>query len=137
MKNEILNNEKIIIYDDYSVFFKKNGTTRKNFLKKDFFYLESNKSLDENLYFLFNKKKENNKKYQKHYFFTLKFSPQEEAEGDHRSIYITDMSHLIIEDFNYYTSFNEKKTKEIYDLNVNDLSSLLHKKQKNKNKLNY
>lgn len=127
-EKKIYEDEEFILYEDFNFVDKKTKIKRE--LKENTYYYPSDmKEKDLKLY-IHNKEKKNG--YKEGKVYVLNFNPQEEAEGDHRSIYITSKKDLLIEDFNYYSVFLIKDQKEIYGLKIEESINAINKFNKKK-----
>lgn len=132
-KKAIYEDKDFCLYEDLSFIDKKTNTKRN--INEEVFYYPSDMTDDLLKVYLHNKEKKDG--YKKGKVYIMKFSPQEEAEGDHRTIYITDTKKLLIEDFNYYTMFLIKDQKEIYGLKIEEsIDAINNNKKKKINKKN-
>lgn len=141
MNKAIYRDDDFLVFEDMSVIeMKKNKVygQKLNISKKEGFTKEYKSQKDSSLFNIVSKNEKDVRGYvYSAPYLQIKFTPQEEAEGDHRNIYIMHNGDVLIEDLQSSTMLKQKSPEEIYGLNVKALSRMMKKEFVAKNESKY
>lgn len=124
----IYKDKDYLVFEDMSVInLKKNKSfgNKLNISKKEGYTNKYKGQNDQSLYNIIVEKEDLKGTIYTAPYLQIKFSEQEEAEGDHRNMYIMHNGDVLVEDFHDLSIIKQNQPEEIYGLNVKALSRML------------